>query len=272
MHWILEDNITDFGYQWLIKVLERKKIKHTFVKVVPFQNILVEPSFNTFKKDPSAEDNLVFDDNVPIFPFGTMGLSRVASERGWYPGALTNDEFTFEKWSAGFGIDNLLNKKSKIMKFGDPLNISEDIFFVRPCEDNKSFAGQVISRSNFLEWQKRVINIDESFSKLNKGTLITVAPFQNILTEARIFVFDKKVVTGSYYKFGHKVRYEEVKLEDPIIQYTNDVVQKYQPAKAFVIDIALTEDGYKIIEINGINSVGLYHADVEKFVNAVMKL
>jgi len=162
-----------------------------------------------------------------------------------------------------------LENGSKIMAFGDTLDFKDSMFFARPCEDNKAFAGQVMTRTNFLEWQKVIIDIDEPRAKLNKNTMITIAPFKNIMTEARMFVFDGKVVTGSYYKLGAKVRYEEVKTGDPVIDYTNDIVKNYQPTRAFVIDIALTEDGYKIIEINGVNSVGLYNADVEKFVQAV---
>jgi hypothetical protein len=270
MHWILEDNITDFGYQWLIKVLERYGIKYTLVKVVPYENILIAPSFDTFERQPNQNDNIDIENNTPIFPFGTMGLSRVAGIRNWNPGALTNDEFTFEKWSAGFGLDNLLNSESIIMAFCDELELPDSMFFARPCMDNKSFSGQVISRTQFLEWQKTILDINDPLSKLNKDTMITIAPFKNIMTEARMFIFDGKVVTGSYYKFGCEVRYEEVKNGDPVIDYTNDIVKDYQPAKAFVIDIALTDDGYKIIEINGINSVGLYNADVDKFVQAVM--
>jgi len=109
MHWILENNITDFGYQWLIKVLERHEIQYTMVKVVPEQNLLISPDFDTFAKDPEQSDNIEFDNSTPIFPFGCMGLSRIAGERNWKPGALTNDQFTFEKWSQGFGLENLLN-------------------------------------------------------------------------------------------------------------------------------------------------------------------
>jgi hypothetical protein len=257
------------GYQWLIKVLERYDIKYTMVKVVPEENILILPNFDTFKRQPTELDNIEIENNTPIFPFGCMGLSRVSNLRGWKPGALTNEQFTFEKWSVGFGLENLLNPASEIMRFGDELKFDKSMFFVRPCEDNKSFAGQVISRDNFLEWQKVILEINDTRSKLNKETKITVAPFQNIINEARMFIFDGKVVTGSYYKFGAKVRSEEVKNSDPVIDYTNKMVENYQPAKAFVIDIALTENGYKVIEINGINSVGLYNADVEKFVQAV---
>jgi hypothetical protein len=270
MHWILEDNITDFGYQWLIKVLERYEIKYTLVKVVPYEDILIDPKFDTFERQPNENDNIVIENNTPIFPFGTMGLSRIAGERNWKSGALTNDEFTFEKWSSGFGLENLLNSESKIMAFCDVLEFQDSMFFARPCMDNKSFSGQVITRTQFLEWQKTILDINDPLSKLNKDTMITIAPFKNIMTEARMFIFEGKVVTGSYYKFGCEVRYEEVKNGDPVIDYTNDIVKDYQPAKAFVIDIALTDDGYKIIEINGINSVGLYNADVDKFVQAVM--
>lgn len=269
MHWVLEDNLTDFGYQWLIKVLERNNIEHTIVKVVPYTDIILEPTFNTFEKEPKKEDSLNITADK-IFPFGTMGLSRVSVERGWIPCSLYNKEFTFENWSKGFGLENLLNSKSKIMKMSDTLDFSEEVFFIRPCEDDKAFSGKVVSRSQFLEWQKSINKINDRLSKLNSDTRITVAPFQHIMTEARMFVFDGKVVTGSYYKFGDKVRYEEVKFGDPVIDYTNDIVSNYQPAKAFVIDIALTNQGYKIIEINNINSVGLYHANVDKFVEAVM--
>jgi hypothetical protein len=269
MHWILESGLTDFGYQWLIKVLDRYDIKYTLVKVVPQKDILLDPNFDTFAADPTNQDNVIINGDK-IFPFGTMGLSRVSTERNWKPGSLFNDEFTFEKWSKGFGLKNLLNEQSIILKMSDELIFEHSQFFVRPCEDNKAFSGTVISKKQFLAWQKTILEIDDQGSKLNKDTRITVAPYQHIMNESRMFVFDGKVATGSYYKIGAKIQYQEVKFGDPAIEYTERVIKDYQPAKAFVIDIALTENGYKIIEINNINSVGLYHANVEKFVTAVM--
>lgn len=270
MHWVLESDLTDSGYVHLIEILKRANIDYTLVKVVPYQNILLDPDFDTFSKEPTKLDNIEIKSNK-IFPFGTMGLSRVAVDRGWTPGSLFNEEFTFEKWSEGFGLENLLNSKSKILKVSDSLDdYPHDVFFIRPCEDNKAFSGTVVTKKDFLEWQKSVIKINDQKSKLNKDTRITVAPYKKIMTEARMFVFNGKVVTGSYYKFGEEVRYEEVKNGDPIIDYTNAVVEKYQPAKAFVIDVAFTESGCSIIEINNINSVGLYNANVEKFVEAVI--
>ena len=270
MHWVLESDLTDFGYLCLIEKLKRSEIPYTLVKVVPYQNILLDPDFDTFSKSPTEEDNLEINAEL-IFPFGTMGLSRVAVERDWKPGSLFNEQFTFEKWSEGFGLNNLLNSQSKVMKVSDSIeDYPYSVFFIRPCEDDKAFSGTVVSKNDFIEWQKNIIKIDDKRSKLNKDTRITVAPYQEIKQEARMFVFNGEVITGSYYKFGAKVRYEEVKIGDPVIDYTNEMVKDYQPAKAFVVDIALTEDGYKIIEINNINSVGLYNANVDKFVEAVL--
>jgi hypothetical protein len=269
MHWVLESNLQDFGYLQIFPILKRMNIPYSIVKVVPYKNILLDPNFDTFNKEPTDNDNININAKK-IFPFGTMGLSRVAKERDWKPGSLFNEEFTFLKWSAGFGIKNLLNEESKIMKFSDDLEFKDSMFFIRPCDDNKAFSGQVTSRDKFIDWQKSVVKVNNQLSKLNSETMITIAPYKEIINEARMFIFDGKVVTGSYYKIGAKVIYKEVLNDDPVISYTNKVIENYNPAKAFVIDIALTEKGYKIIEINNINSVGLYNANVDKFVDAVM--
>lgn len=270
MHWILESNLLDYGYQCLMLNLKQKGIKNTIVKVVPYENILLPPDFDTFEQKPSFEDNIFIDNNEKIFPFGTMGLSRVAKERNWKPGSLFNENFNFKKWSIGFGLENLLNEESQIIKIGDILEIADSILFVRPCEDDKAFSGKVISRAKFLEWQLLVLNYSNGNKKLNRNTEITVAPYKEITQEARMFVFDTKVVTASYYKIGAKVIYERVLHGNPIIDYTNEIVSHYEPARAFVIDIANTANGYKVIEINNINSAGLYQADECKLVNAVM--
>ena len=43
----------------------------------------------------------------------------------------------------------------------------------------------------------------------------------------------------------------------------------WQPARAFVLDTALTPDGPRIVEVNCINSAGFYGADVKCIVVAV---
>jgi hypothetical protein len=270
MYWVLENNLTDKGYLTLIESLKKYKIDYRMVKVIPSTNILVEPGFDTFKNVASEKDNIHFSDKK-IFPFGTMGLSSVGTQRKW-SGAMFNEEFNFEKWSVGFGLNNLLNENSKIMKLSDELIFDDELFFVRPCEDNKAFAGQEITKTKFLEWQKTINDNNNILSKLNNETEITIAPYKKISKEARMFVINGEYITGSYYRMGGKVFFEEIKYGDPIIKYTQEMIKRYNPAKAFVIDIALIEDEFKIIEINNINSVGLYEANVNKFIEGIMNL
>lgn len=269
MHWILESGLEDFGYQLLIKNLEKANIKHTIVKVVPYQNILLDKDFDTFKKEPTKEDNIYINNKELIFPFGTMSLSRISTERNWKVGSLYNEEFNYNKWSKGFGLENLLNSETQIIKIQDSIELENELFFIRPCEDNKAFTGKVVSKSQFLDWQKIINKINDKRSKLNSETEILIAPYKEIQKEVRLFIFEGKVITGSYYKIGAKVIYEELKNGDSVIEYAEKMCEGYQPAQAFVLDVAMVDNDYKIIEINNINSVGLYNSNVNKFIEAV---
>ncbi len=51
-----------------------------------------------------------------------------------------------------------------------------------------------------------------------------------------------------------------------IAKYTEDRINEWHPLDAFVIDIADTEDGFKIVEINTLNSCGYYACDVQQLV------
>ena len=44
------------------------------------------------------------------------------------------------------------------------------------------------------------------------------------------------------------------------------MVDIYQPAEAFVIDVCLVEDDWKIVEINCINAAGFYLCDIQKLI------
>ena len=86
-----------------------------------------------------------------------------------------------------------------------------------------------------------------------------------------MFVVRGKVVTASLYKQGNVVRSSEL-VDDDVMYFAARMIHRWQPANAFVIDIADTPDGFKIIEINNINSAGFYAADCQKIVAAIEDL
>ncbi len=58
-------------------------------------------------------------------------------------------------------------------------------------------------------------------------------------------------------------------VDDPAIAFTQHLVDQWCPARGFVLDIALTDNGYKVVEINCLNSAGLYASNVGKLVVAI---
>jgi hypothetical protein len=111
-----------------------------------------------------------------------------------------------------------------------------------------------------------------------------ISSVKTIISEYRMFIVDGKVVTGSMYKRGNQVIANEY-VEPLVYEFTQKMVDEWQskvdcrlipevrvPAKAFVIDIAVTPFGMKVIEINNINSAGFYDADVQKIIMAIEDL
>ena len=54
--------------------------------------------------------------------------------------------------------------------------------------------------------------------------------------------------------------------------FANEMITKWNPSIAYTLDIALINNEPKIIEINNINSAGLYKSDVTKIVDAIEAL
>ena len=164
----------------------------------------------------------------------------------------------------------MLNYDGHVVKFGeaDTADPSLGVFFMRPYHDTKSFAGQIINRGDFQDWKEKIRRIqDENYTTISTNTLVVVAPLKKILREYRFFIVDGRVITGSLYKMGDRVTYQEN--TDDAGAFAQKMTFDFEPSRAFVLDIALTEEGYKVIEANCFNSAGLYACDVNKIVNAV---
>ena len=165
--------------------------------------------------------------------------------------------------------DQMLNANVQITQFKDA-DPDLDEFFTRPCLDDKSFSGMVTTKKEFKEWQTKVVelNVQDSFSSIKSTDEIIIAPLTEIYSEYRFYVVNGKIITGSRYKLGNQVL-SSSEVDEGISQYAQEMVDIWQPNKAFVIDIADTPNGLKVIEINSINSSGFYKCDMGKFVYAI---
>jgi len=255
MHWILQNNLfNEKGYQTLLDTLERFSLPYTIHKVVPFVGeLLPEPMLDTKN----------------VICMGSYSLRHSAKRYGWNPGVFDLESFDFtiqkEKWG-----NHMLNFGAVVCRF-DEVVFTEDEMFIRPIHDSKAFPGVVETADEFYAWQRDVkaLNLNPDFiNPLTDDTLVMVCPPKNIYSEHRFWVVKGQVVTSSTYKTGQRVHYQPI-IDERFQWYAEERIAEWQPHDAFVIDIAETGAGLKVVEINTLNSCGFYSADIQSLVMAL---
>lgn len=254
MHWVLSKNLqSDAAFPTLLEQLKRQDTPYTLIGTVPFSGEVV-----TVDGDTKLEDI-----EGPVFTCGKGSMKRVAERYGWTPGYI--DAATNAECLAGYGED-MLNYGAVVGKLSEVV-ATEDRFFLRPNADDKSFNGQVMNKPDFLDWQRTMCNMEDS-ATIGKDDIIILAPLKQIYAEYRFYVVNGRVVTGSLYKSRDTVVYVEC-IDRAVIDFAQQMVNKFAPSAAFVLDIADTPDGFKVLETNSISSSGFYAIDIGKFVNAI---
>lgn len=282
MLWIVQKDLwEEDGYVKFVEALDRLEIEYLIVKPVPFTNRIMPADFDSFAQDMNDVEEPYIDTTQDIMAFGATSLTRIAQARGWYPGTYMNQNFTYEKWSKGFGLENILNPDSLVQPLGEYFNLSMfegSNVFVRPVLDSKTFNGEVKSKYDFKDWQQSIKFMEEfmvdelvDIPMLNKDTVIAVAAAKKIYSEYRMFIVNNKVVTASMYQLGGKLITTK-DIDKRVLRFADEMIQTWVPAAAFVMDIADTADGLKVIEINNINSSGFYAADPQKIIMAIEEL
>jgi hypothetical protein len=263
MFWLIQNNLwNELNFMNMVDCLVRQNIQHSIVKVIPFAqelaNVDNEPDYDW--KPPEG----------PVYVCGGTTLSKIAARKGWTPGAFINDNFDMKKHLNVWG-HHMLNKNAIYTTFGELTKPSWPEFFIRPIHDDKTFAGHLTGWENFSIWRKKVVKLRDTYTSLDENTQIMVAEPQAIFKEFRFFIVDEKIATHSLYKLGERVVYRNDMLDDDLRSFVVDRITdaRGHPARAYVMDVAETPEGFKIIEINCINSSGFYASDVMKLVESL---
>lgn len=250
MHYIIQENLfREEGHAKLINTLERFKISYELVQVLPF---VEEVEHVTDRKD--------------VFVFGSLKLARLSKQYGWNPGALITENHDYNVYSQHYK-ENLLNYDSQVVRFDDDFEWKYEQQFIRPCLDSKVFTGKVFNKEDWEEYKHRLLTNGHTTS-LTVDTLIQVARPKKITQEVRCWVVDGKIVTQSTYRRGSFLVYDNV-VDADAVEFAQAMVDIYQLAKTFVIDVCLTEEGWKIVECGSTSCAGFYDADMQKLVMAL---
>ena len=249
MYYIVQENLfREEGHAKLITGLEKFKLDYELVQVRPF---IEEVEYVTERED--------------VFCFGSLKLARLSKKYSWTPGALITENHDYEVYSKHYK-ENLLNYDSRIVRFGDDFEWEFDQQFIRPCLDTKSFTGKVINQDEWPEFKKQAQSYETT--TLNDDTLIQVARPKSITQEVRCWVVDGKIVSQSTYRRGSFLVYDNI-VDSDALEFAQSMVDIFQLAKAFVIDVGLTRDGWKIIECGSTSCAGFYDADMQKILMAL---
>lgn len=261
MLWVIQENIfTEPFFIKLLDFLEKVSIPYKLVKCVPFTGDIVD----------SNNEPLELEIDGPAIAIGSYSFTNNALAMGWSPGSWTNENYDYRVWSEkwkGF----VLNEPAVVCDFS-AVPYSKEPFFLRPCADDKVFTGCVYSYDEYATWRDKVLNLvkDTTTIDLNPDTQVVVAEPKHIVSEYRFVVVDGRVISGSMYKDKGVGIYKEVsKSETELLEYVNKIVSTWTPSPVFVIDIALHNGQYYVLEMGNFNSAGMYHCDIQKIVIAI---
>ena len=254
MYWIIQNNIANES-KWsvVIDTLKRFDIEHSIHKVIPFAGELVDP--------PTIE-------HQNVICMGAYSMRHYAKKHGYNPGVFDLEPFDFTQQLAHWG-DHMLNSDAEVTTFRDAVPTHER-FFCRPILDSKSFAGQLFTKEDFMDWKRKIVVLGHDYGdNVGPDTMIQVCPLKTIHAEYRFFVVNGRISTASMYMLGNQIVYkniDDIQTWQYLHDYVKSRVKEWNPIGSMCVDIAETPHGLRIVEINTLNSSGFYDIDTQKLV------
>ncbi len=250
MYYIIQENtFNEANHENLIIGLKKMELPYEIVQVIPFTNGV---EFVTDRKD--------------VFPFGGLTMARLTKQYGWKPGFMINENYDFTVYK-DYYKDHLLNYDSYIIKFGDEDFFSEKMFFARPTKDTKVFTGKVFDMEQWREFRNYSLTNGHS-TVLDKDNEIQISTIKKIQQEIRFWIVKGEIVTASQYRLGNRLLFNDI-VDSSAYDYCREMIKIYELNDAFVMDLCLCNDEYKIVECGCINCAGFYKADMQKILFAV---
>lgn len=255
MYVLIQSNINiDPNFEKIYPILDELKI--------PFEKINLNSSITKLEISQNRND---------VFVYGSVKLAMLAKENAdWKPGSFYGGNHLFEL-NSKFYKDNLLNYHTEVKAFSEKLEWKhQEQKFIKPYKVAKLFTGKVFTK---IKWENFVENSLQNLSNplINKKALVQISIPRNIIKEARLWIVGGKIIEAVYYKISKNIPFEE-NVEKSGIEFAENMISIFTVAEAFVMDICLTDIGWKIVEINCINSAGFFpNTNVKKIFKVLDK-
>ena len=255
IQWVVQRNLTNpSDVAALHQACEKLGITFVDIDIIPFTQAL--PAFDKRRR------SIIYGSTT----FNALAANDPDLRRGvFFDDIAFSIENYFNHWGA-----HMLNFGAKILTLRQLIE-SQDIpgdklLFIRPDDDNKSFAGEIKRFDEIRNWFESLLQIENS--RLHPDSKIVVSAPYNIQYEWRLWIVNKQIVAASKYRTLFKLTKEEG-CPSEVIAFATARCQEYTPHDVFVMDICLCGDAYFIVECGCINGTGFYHGNIENIVRAV---
>lgn len=227
----------------------------------------LELSYKTIDYVPGVTNIEIETTDNNVFVYGSVLIAKEAVKyKNWYPGSFYGGNHLYQNHSP-FYTDNMINYNVSITTIDDNLDWKEKRIFIKPYQEAKLFTGRIFDK---IEWEDFKYELRNNQYKNIKGTeLIQISTSKKIFKEARLWIIGGQIIEANYYKFSDETLFENA-VPPEGINFAKKMIKLFEPAEAFVMDIGYTEQGWKIVEINCINSAGFYpNTNIKSIVNAI---
>lgn len=252
MYFLVQANIyLDPDHYKIFNALEELGIAHEAINIKPTDT---EITMKANRKD--------------VFVYGSVTMARLAKQNSdWFPGSFYGGNHLYEVYARHYG-SHLLNDEIKIGKLTDDLVWQKgEKKFIKPYKEAKIFTGKVFEKE---AWEDFIIEaLANPKLSITENSIIQISKPKTTIKEARVWIVGGQIIEAVYYKFNNNEVFESI-VSPEGIAFAKEMIALYNLEEAFVMDICLTADGWKIVEINCINSSGFYtNTDVKSIVKAL---
>lgn len=209
--------------------------------------------------DLSSEDDLSRFEHLqsPIIYYGSLNLAMKLKDKypSWNPGIYGDREsYRCTNYYPLFG-ENHINHDYTYMTFGEFNKelVRNKPLFVRPDSILKEFTGTVVSFENFDEKYKLMSFYDDV---VTPELPIIVSSVKNILGEWRFIVVDNEIISGQ-------------DCGDEVLKFASKMSKTPIPDRVWVLDICLSNLGYKVLEIGCFSFAEIYSRDYDTIIRKV---
>lgn len=254
MYYVIQENLfREYHFNSLIDYLKRYGLEYEIVKYKPFVH---EVEVKTERKD--------------VWFFGSINTGMALKHKDWKPGIIYNKNFDFDIYLKKYG-ENLLNSDGVVEDFGNIIDWELEEYFIRPTRDTKTFESNLYTEKQWDEYIYETIRTGTVNDIVEQTKILYASPKPIIQQEIRCWIIDGEPITMSQYRIGKRFNLLNMDHNEEAYIFAKDMAKIYSPARAFVLDICLYNDEYKIVELGCIHHCGFYDANMSKLIQALEK-